>query len=229
MHISGFTIDAVLVLIFVICLIIGKSKGFFRAVSTFACTILAIIIAKSFAEPAGQWLNDNFIHERLINYFSQILEENVSNGSEAVIAALPEYLVSAAKNAGSPLINILSGSFTSSQIAPLSAELATTLEGVFKPVITALGYVLVFIGFKLASSVAILLFSFIFKLPGLNQVNGLLGMILGALKGLIIVIIISSLLLLCQDSFGSSDFSQAIASSNLVHIFGGMLTGIIVS
>lgn len=229
MNISGFTIDAVLALIFIICLIVGRSKGFFRTIATFACTIIAIFLAKSFAEPAGQWLNDNFIHERLVDYFSQILQENAANGAEAVIGALPEYLVSAAKNAGSPLINILAGSLNPSQIESLSIELATTLEAVFKPLITGLGYFLVFIGFKLASFVIILLFSFIFKLPSLNQVNRLVGLIIGALKGLIIVTVISSLLMLCQSILEASDFAQEIASSRLVPIFSGILSGILIN
>lgn len=229
MNISGFTIDALLVLLFLICLLSGRSKGFFRTVATLAFSIVGLIIAKALAEPAGEWLTDNFIHERLVTYFSGVLQENVANGSNAAIAALPEYLVNAAKEAGFSFRNILGSSFSPSQITSLATKLATTSETVFKPVITGLGYAFVFVGFKIVSYFVTVVFSFIFKLPGLNMINNLLGLILGALKGLIFVLVISSLLLLYQNSFETSDLAIAITSSNIVHIFGGILTGIIVS
>lgn len=228
-HISGLTIDIILILIIAFNILSGRSKGFVRIAATLVFSILGLIIAKAMAEPAGQWLTDNFIHERLVTYFSGVLQENIANGSNAAIVALPEYLVTAAKDAGFSLRNILGSSFSSAQIDSLALKLAQTTETVFRPVINGLGYGLVFVAFKLISSTAAAVVSLVFNLPVLKQVNRLLGIILGAVKGLIIVLVVSSLLLLCQNNLAASDFAQAISSSNLVHIFGGILTGLIVS
>ncbi len=228
MNISGFTIDALLILILGYHVLLGSSKGFGRIAITLIFSILGLIIAKSLSAPAGQWLTDNFIHEDLVEYFTDILRQNVLKGTDAAIAELPAYLVTTANNAGFSFKSIIGNSFTSSQVNALALKLATATETMLKPIITGIGYAVVFIAVKLVSSISAGIFSLVFKLPILKQVNKTLGLILGALKGLIIVLILSSLFMLVQNILPSSDYAQAIASSTLVQSFGGILTGIIV-
>lgn len=225
-HISGLTIDVLIIIIFAVSILSGKSKGFIRITATLIFSIIGIFIAKELAEPVGQWLTDNFVHERLLNYFSDVLTQNVENGPEAAIAALPEFISAAAANAGVSLKEIIGSTLSAVQIDAVAEKLTASAETVLHPVITGIGFVLVFIIFKFISSIAVAFVSFIFKMPILNTFNRLLGAGIGAVKGLIIVFVICGLLLLCQNTLASSDFAEAIASSNLVHIFGRPLVGI---
>lgn len=226
MHISGMIIDALIIIIFAVSILSGKSKGFVRIAATLAFSIIGIFVAKALAQPLAQWLTDNFVHERLLNYFSDVLTQNVENGTDAAIAALPEFISAAAANAGVSLKDIIGNSFSAVQIDPIAEKLTASAETVLHPVITGVSYILAFIAFKIVSSAAVALVSFIFKMPVLKTVNRLLGAGLGAVKGLIIVLVICSLLLLFQDILASSDFAEAIASSNLVHVFGRPLAGL---
>lgn len=224
---TGLMLDVLIFFIFAVIVISGMKNGFVRSIASVVFSIIAIIAAKEFAEPVGQWLNDNFIHENLIRYFEKLIQTNASGGTQAVIASIPPFITENAQASGVSLEKLIGSVLTPDRISDISVKLAQSVETLFSPLITALGYIAVLMLVKLTSGVAIWILSVAFKLPLLRQVNKLLGLIFGFVKGALFVLVVSALLMIFENSLGSTGLGPTIASSSIVKAFGTVLFEII--
>ena len=82
-------LDGILILILVASIFDGRRKGFVKTVLSLAVTVISVIIAKEFAEPLADWINTNFIHDMGVNWLTNIISENISSGTQAVVDAIP--------------------------------------------------------------------------------------------------------------------------------------------
>ncbi len=215
MYLNGYTIDIILVAVIIISIIIGRIRGFSRVILGFAASIGCIILAREFAAPVGQWLNDYLIHESLTRLISKIISDNLSSGAQAVTSALPAYIVSAAENMGISINNLIE----TQDIQQVSLKLASAVEAAFSPLLSSIGFITVFAVCRLVSGILLTFVSVFRKLPVIKTIDKTFGGIVGAAKGLIFFLLLCAAAVLCKEFFAGTPLGAALNSSTLVYLF----------
>ncbi|MEE1010669.1 MAG: CvpA family protein [Acutalibacteraceae bacterium] len=177
----SIAIDVVFVAIIVICIILGRKKGFIRMVLSLVALIASWIVANKFAPAASQWLNDNFIREKAIALLTEKLTAVIENGSREIIEAIPEYIINAAKLADISFESILTSAGEPSVAAENIFSACETT--VVLPVLEFIMFIAIFIAVSIVLSVVVRLADKLFDLPVLKNLNKMLGAAIGAVKG----------------------------------------------
>ncbi len=217
MDILPFIIDIILIVVFAGCIIDGRKKGFVKMILSVVATVIALFIAKEYAEPVANWINESFVHGRIVESISRAISDSVGSGAAAIANALPGYIVRAAEAIGLSAKEItadLGSNVTSVQAAE---QICTAVEGAF--IVPAIKIVSFFIIFAIGSAVLNFAASFIngiFKLPLIKSVNKLLGAILGGVKGLIAVLIIGLVFWLISSIAPETPFAAAVEDSAII-------------
>lgn len=217
MDILHFIIDIILIVVFAGCIIDGRKKGFVKMILSVVATVIALFIAKEYAEPVANWINESFVHGRIVESISRAISDSVGSGAAAIANALPDYIVRAAEAIGLSAKEItadLGSNVTSVQAAE---QICTAVEGAF--IVPAIKIVSFFIIFAIGSAVLNFAASFIngiFKLPLIKSVNKLLGAILGGVKGLIAVLIIGLVFWLISSIAPETPFAAAVEDSAII-------------
>lgn len=217
MDILPFIIDIILIVVFAGCIIDGRKKGFVKMILSVAAAVIALFIAKEYAEPVANWINESFVHGRIVESISRAISDSVGSGAAAIANALPDYIVRAAEAIGLSAKEItadLGSNVTSVQAAE---QICTAVEGAF--IVPAIKIVSFFIIFAIGSAVLNFAASFIngiFKLPLIKSVNKLLGAILGGVKGLIAVLIIGLVFWLISSIAPETPFAAAVEDSAII-------------
>ena len=217
MDILPFIIDIILIVVFAGCIIDGRKKGFVKMILSVVATVIALFIAKEYAEPVANWINESFVHGRIVESISRAISDSVGSGAAAIANALPDYIVRAAEAIGLSAKEItadLGSNVTSVQAAE---QICTAVEGAF--IVPAIKIVSFFIIFAIGSAVLNFAASFIngiFKLPLIKSVNKLLGAILGGVKGLIAVLIIGLVFWLISSIAPETLFAAAVENSAII-------------
>lgn len=217
MDILPFIIDIILIVVFAGCIIDGRKKGFVKMILSVVATVIALFIAKEYAEPVANWINESFVHGRIVESISRAISDSVGSGAAAIANALPDYIVRAAEAIGLSAKEItadLGSDVTSVQAAE---QICTAVEGAF--IVPAIKIVSFFIIFAIGSAVLNFAASFIngiFKLPLIKSVNKLLGAILGGVKGLIAVLIIGLVFWLISSIAPETPFAAAVEDSAII-------------
>lgn len=217
MDILPFIIDIILIVVFAGCIIDGRKKGFVKMILSVVATVIALFIAKEYAEPVANWINESFVHGRIVESISRAISDSVGSGAAAIANALPGYIVRAAEAIGLSAKEItadLGSNVTSVQAAE---QICTAVEGAF--IVPAIKIVSFFIIFAIGSAILNFAASFIngiFKLPLIKSVNKLLGAILGGVKGLIAVLIIGLVFWLISSIAPETPFAAAVEDSAII-------------
>lgn len=217
MDILPFIIDIILIVVFAGCIIDGRKKGFVKMILSVVAAVIALFIAKEYAEPVANWINESFVHGRIVESISRAISDSVGSGAAAIANALPGYIVRAAEAIGLSAKEItanLGSNVTSVQAAE---QICTAVEGAF--IVPAIKIVSFFIIFAIGSAVLNFAASFIngiFKLPLIKSVNKLLGAILGGVKGLIAVLIIGLVFWLISSIAPETPFAAAVEDSAII-------------
>ncbi len=214
MEMLPFIIDGILILIFAVTVIDGRRKGFFKMAFALVATVLSVIIAYKYSASLAQWANEAFIHKAAVNTFSEAIAVHLSNGTQAIIEAIPDYIIKAAEAGGVTVSSIISD-IGSSVDATQAAE--QIYEGIYSVIVFPILLIIAFIVIYAVSS-AILSFGIkflnnMFKLPVLKGFNKLLGGALGAVKGFVIVAILSMALVVFSPIISPEEIGEAINSS----------------
>ncbi len=218
-------IDIILVVIFAAFVLTAIKKGFVLSLLEFGAVILAFVLAYSFSPKVAEAAYDGFVKEATIKTIETQIEENVSlketaTQTQVLLESIPNYMVSVADFMGISVDedikkDIANSNFTSENIA---TEL---VEKIAQPVIigalTALSFVVLAIVLLFVLKFLAQIIAKIFKLPLIKTVNKLLGGILGACKGIAVVIFICTILTVFFAS-GDSEFANAINDSVIVNL-----------
>ncbi len=177
----SIAIDVVFVAIIVICIILGRKKGFIRMVLSLVALIASWIVANKFAPAASQWVNDNVIREKAIALLTEKLTAVIENGSREIIEAIPGYIINAAKLADISFESILASAGEPSVAAENIFSACETT--VVLPVLEFIMFIAIFIAVSIVLSVVVRLADKLFDLPVLKNLNKMLGAAVGAVKG----------------------------------------------
>ena len=197
----GIIIDIVIITILIIFGIIGLKKGLFKTVlsvfSWFVCLLVAIFTAKYVAG----WINGlydfsgligNGISKSLIksnNFFAQSISFYAVGGKESLIDAIPSDVNALVKQ----LIKVV---FSNTQVDMSSTETIGSVVGLGLGQICmiVISGILVFIVLKIAVALLSKLFDQMAKTKIIGGLNRFLGLVLGLIRGALIVIVINLIL-----------------------------------
>ena len=218
-------IDAGIVIFLAVSFIAGRARGFAAMVISLAVTIAFLCFARTFAPKFAQYLNDNYVHEKLTESISEKLGDIVKDGTADIKEALPSYLTDAAEKAG---INTESP-IPEESIASASGSIASKAESVaLIPLMTALGYVLIYVFARLFSTVFTGLADVILKLPGLKQVNQSLGALAGTLFGVVTVLLFVAILAAAARMIPESGLTEILPRARLFTFINDKIISLII-
>ncbi len=182
-------LDGILILILVASIFDGRRKGFVKTVLSLAVTVISFVIAKEFAAPLADWINTNFIHDMGVQWLANLISDNITSGTQAVVDAIPQSVAEAVTAfANTKVEALVSGVTDSVQITAVAEKIYTAAELAFiNMFITAVSFLVIFAISKVVLSIGASLINGIFKLPLLKGINKFLGGLAGALKGAVAV------------------------------------------
>lgn len=227
-------IDLILAVILAATVVDGYRKGLIRSVLRLASVVLALILASVFSGPVGTWASDTFAHEAI----SDIISENISSAladdpraGEMVFSAVDRYVFNADMSTEEYVEMIASGG--EGAVERVSGELAGAISS---PLCNSVAFFAIFILALIALRIVTFVADKIFSLPVLNEANRALGLIFGAVCGIILVMIISRVFICIlpwlsetfADAFpaGFTDKTVVLNFFGKFNFFGWLLSGI---
>ncbi len=223
-----YSIDAVLIIILVTNVLDSARKGFFKCVLSLICVIAAVIASVSFSQPLAEWSYDNLFSERIEAEVEQALSQGINSDSVADTVTSTLEMIPGVLSTQLDELGIDIDSLTQ-KIASLELSAADTAEKVSSDIIRPAAlvllklvcYILIFIA---VSFVLRCIIGLIDKLPApgiFRRANKLLGAALGAVKGVILVLVISLFINACSLWLSdSNEISLAIESSKICSLVG---------
>ncbi len=214
MDILPFVIDGILILILVATFFDGRRKGFFKMLFSLVATAVAVIMAYEYSAPIAEWVNGAFVQKTAVNILAESISSHLSSGTQAVLDAFPGYITEAAQVTGTSVSDVISD-IGSSFDAVQAAELiyAGIYSVIVFPILTVVAFIAIYAVSNVILSFGVNFLNNIFKLPVLKGLNKFFGGILGAVKGVVIVVILSMALVAFAPIITPGEIREAIDSS----------------
>lgn len=190
----SISLDIVLLIVFVLFILLGAHRGFIRSAAHFLGSVIAAALASAFGGMLAQWVFQAMFRDALVQRISESISslglDNVSAAMENVLSTLPDFIVRALEGAGvtaATLEGALVGK--TGQAAELVAD---SLAPVFVGFLKVLAVLVLFLLFMMIVRALADLLGKVFYLPGLRQLNGLLGGVFSFLLALVSVWVVIS-------------------------------------
>lgn len=184
---SIFLLDGAIIILFGLFIFLGFKNGVARSLISFIGAIFSLIFSIYISSIASEFIYDTFIEENLTTSIGQTLSDK-SFKSEDVFDKLPNFVSNALKiyNVTSEKISTIIKSSSVDKSKALSDLFSPAVKGVIRDILSILIFwlLMIFIGTICKN------LSYVFRLPILRQIDGLLGGIFGAFKGYVIIVIL---------------------------------------
>lgn len=218
-----YVLDAVTILIPILCIVFGYRRGFLRSVVQLVGLFAAFLVAMHLSSALAPQVFDDFISQPLQETVISTIRESDTTSIEeqvqAVVDGLPEFLVNLlnADEAAKTALEQLSQQVDES--APVVAE--TLVVNVIRPLAVSLIHFILFILLFAVLMLVVKLLTVIIKpltkLPVLHQVDGVLGGAIGVLKGVLFVLVaVTAMQLLFPQPLSETLLAKWIAENNPV-------------
>ncbi|MBO5745808.1 MAG: CvpA family protein [Clostridia bacterium] len=193
-------LDLVVVAIFIVFICIGIKNGFIKTLVSLLGFVIALVLALIIANKGAFAIYDGLIADIVKNGVNNALSSTVGNDVESIVMNIPEFFLDAAKALGYDINEIVMGNL--GETVELTAEAVANVvsRDIARPII---GNIIRIVLFLISFFVIRLLIGWIGgilniveKIPVLRNFNKLLGGVLGAIKGLLVVYFICYLVVL---------------------------------
>ncbi len=91
----SFAVSVILAAIFIGSIFDGRKKGFIKIALSLVATIICGLVAANYADPVATYVAQNFVHEPFVESVSLTLTNAISDGTQNISEALPDYIISA--------------------------------------------------------------------------------------------------------------------------------------
>lgn len=219
----AYAVDILLLLAFFGMIVVSAAKGFVKSVLGMLAMIAAFVIAYQLSAVLAPVIYDRFISERVYETIKEKLVDSSGAGAAArqaaaVFASIPAAVLNMAGTIGIDTAGIAQ---KVNELDNQGANIAAELEkSVAAPIITAVAHAVLFVVILALSyillMIAVKLIDKFFKLPLLKTANKLLGGILGAFKGVILVFLLCVILEIVAGAGKNSFATDAVASSKII-------------
>lgn len=174
---SSVILDLVLIAIVAVCVFFGAKRGLFRTLADLAAYLVALI--------GASWLANVFTAQ-VMEHLRPVLESQVSQ-------SITDYLTALTENSGysgilKGLLDTLTAGDTIDDIANVAVDVLadTVLHNMAYMLLFVVAFVLLVVALKLVIRIV----DSALKLPVLHQMNTLGGVLAGALKGVLLVLLV---------------------------------------
>lgn len=182
--------DCIIIAVFTVCIISARKKGFIRSSGAVVSIILTILLMLVFQDSICAYIKNSSIGDKIketvVNTLSERKDEADTSEEDESIAerlGLPEFFTKGISEKTGEIENIK------------QEIIEKTADNITSSVINVLSVVILYFLIKLLLAILLKCLDVIFKLPILNSVNKLLGVIIGAVNALFIIYILCTLLI----------------------------------
>lgn len=223
MEILPLVIDAILILIFFATILDGRRKGFFKTVLSLVATAVSILIAYEYSAPLAEWANEAFIQKAAVNTFAEAISVHLSSGTQAIIDAIPDYIAKAAEAGGVTVSAVVADISSSVDAVKAAEQIYGGIYGILVfPILSVIAFIIIYAISNAVLSFGISFVNNIFKLPVLKSLNKFFGGVIGAVKGIVVIAILSVVLVVVSPIFPDV-LGQAVNSSNIPQFFADII------
>ena len=214
MEMLSLAIDGILILILVATVFDGRRKGFFKMIFSLVATAVSVLISYEYSAPLAEWANKTFIRKASVDALSQAISSHLSSGTQAVLDVIPDYITEAAQVTGTSVSGVISDIGSSFDAVQAAEKIYGGIYSVIVyPILFIIAFIVIYAISNVILSFGIKFLNNIFKLPVLKGINKHLGGVLGAVKGVVIVVILSMTLVIIEPVLSPEDFREAVNSS----------------
>ena len=211
-------IDILLIVVFALLVFRGWWRGFMKSILSLGRLILSLAITILCGSAFAGWIDAKFVNppvfDAVFKKFSSIAAEvtaSADGGIDALVAKIPEsfrgYLDLEAIDPTAE-INTLVESWSH-----------TVADGISKVISLVLGFVLLFVISFILLTIAIFIVNKLVKLPAIQSVDKILGLVVGIFSGAITVVFLSVLL---SAVFGLVGQGALAEGSFMLRLFSGL-------
>ncbi len=219
-----YILDAIVVIIIAVTAIVGYRRGFIRTIIQLAGCIVAFILALSLSGTVATMVYDEILrdglHEKIETAWSETVVEGaaqtVTEQTEAVLDTLPEFVQTALD--AETITQGIRDSVGNDQTGTAVADYL--VDDLIRPLMVA---VIRFIAFLLLFAISMLLIRLLEKLlkpltkiPLVRQTDGLLGAIVGLVKGVVFAVVAVTIIQLIATGTTTGPFTQENLDNSLV-------------
>ena len=228
-----YIIDIALLAVFICTIVFAAKRGFFKTLFDLAAYVIATIAARAVSVAAAPSVFRQYfgpsIETRLTKQLDGVSALDYGEKIETAVISIPDSL-----NGMLGMIGIdkeeIASQISSSQLTSDNI-VATLMEKIVSPVVTAiietLLFVILVIVFRLLLQIVVrLLDGVIKKLPAINKLNTTLGGVLGAVKGIFVVVILALIVGVAASAIQYEPFTQAVSSSLVVKAVRSIITSV---
>ena len=233
-----YLLDAVVILIFLLCVIIGHKRGFIKTVAGIVALIAALAVSSLLSAPLSEYVYDKTIEPTIVETVDTQMTQVKGNVTEKLA-----YTYESLPNIVKTLLNqtgIAGGEEFALSVpiygsTPISQNIADMIRPILLPLINALCSLVLFFIAYIVASVILRLFNVVAKLPLLKQLNKSLGLLGGIVSGAlwamlaVTVIQVVAAMGLAGDTFTLQTVSETAVVNWLIGInpLGGTLIDIL--
>lgn len=221
----GIVIDILLVAIYAFIVFLASRRGFVVTLIDLIGSFLAIALSVKLAGTAASWIYETYLREEVLSFLSSNLPAGISGldvslNPQLLLDAMPGYVSSFITRFDlMPSEEFFSSLGSTLSVSAIEAKIAA-------PVITVIVKMicLVVLAIVLLIVIKILarIISAMIKQTPLKKFNTLLGAILGALKGLIVIAVICFALIAVSSFMAESSFTLGVAGSKICGLFSSI-------
>jgi uncharacterized membrane protein required for colicin V production len=221
----AYILDGLVIIIFMLAIWMGYRRGFFKSIIQLVGCVAAALIASGLSTPVASGVYDQFISKSVQNQIESRIEEASSETVETALGGVLDDLPDSVSNvlamfdigSGEKLKDRIQGSLDGT-----AAQIARAIEDkVIRPAAVSLLKIVIFfvlfIILLILVGIAASIVGKVFKLPILRQTDGLLGAVLGAAQGVVLVLaVVSVISLIASASKPDGKITRAAVNDTLI-------------
>ena len=181
-----YLLDAVVILIFLLCVFIGRKRGFIKTVAGIVAFLAALAVSMLLSGPVAGLVYDKAVEPSIVETVDTKLEETKGTAIEHLDNAyqsLPNMVKNLLAQAGVTDVNGLSDRLPTDGAETIGHSVNAVVEPLLLPLIKALCSLVLFFIAYIAASIVLRVLNIIAKLPLLKQLNKTLGLVGGIVSG----------------------------------------------
>lgn len=187
-----YLLDIVVILIFLLCVAVGRKRGFIKTVAGVVALAVALAVSAMFNAPVAEYVYDKTIEPAILSAVSEQVEqiegsakEQVTNVYENMSPLVKNLLAQTGIESADDLVLTL----PLETDAPIPETVAATIYPVLLPLVKAICSLLLFLIAYIIAAILLRVLNVVAKLPILKQVNKTLGLIGGIVSGVLWVLV----------------------------------------
>lgn len=199
----GIFLDVLVVLVFGLSVFLGWKNGLVKSLTGLVSFAVAIAVASWLSTPIANWVFDSAVAPAITASIVDVQDtatQSAINSADEMLATLPEGMRTLLTSVGIDIDETLADQLNANSVGTLAERL---VNDVFKPMVVSIfrvvAMLLLFVVTSLVMSVVMWIVDKAFKLPVLQETNRVLGVIPGAVNGVLgMLLAVTVMQLLCS-------------------------------